>query len=135
MVLAARVSLLLSVIAAILVVTIGGTFLSYGNALQADGMPTMARLMEWDGQLRYRYTVNDKVFENTDTLPKNFAGLDGNFVRVTYLRLNYAKSLLRLGKHHRDAGEKPNGTKSREMFSHRKRITDFGRKCSAATSN
>ena len=85
MVLAARVSLLLSVIAAILVVTIGGTFLSYGNALQADGMPTMARLMEWDGQLRYRYTVNDKVFENTDTLPKNFAGLDGNFVRVTYL--------------------------------------------------
>lgn len=82
---AAKLWLVLSIIAAIAVVTVGGTFLSYGRALESDGMPTMAKVVSWNGEIRYRYQVNDKYYEGTDTPPKDFAGIDGNYVRIHYL--------------------------------------------------
>ena len=83
--LAAKLSLAISIISAILVVTVGGTFLSYGRALESDGMPTMARVMSWNGEIRYRYTVNERQYENTDSPPRGFTGLDGSYVRIKYL--------------------------------------------------
>jgi hypothetical protein len=83
--LAAKLSLVLSIILAILVVTVGGTFLSYGRALESDGMPTMARVVSWNGEIRYRYIVNEKHYENTDAPPRGFTGLDGSYVRIKYL--------------------------------------------------
>jgi hypothetical protein len=84
--LAAKLPFAVSVIVAIAVVTVGGTFLGYGRALESDGMPTMARVVEWTPtEVRYRYRANGKEYENTDKLPKGFTGIDGIYVRVTYL--------------------------------------------------
>lgn len=82
---AVKLSLVLSIIAAVLVVTVGGTFLSYGRALESDGMPTMAKVVSWNGEIRYRYQVNDKFYEGTDKPPKGFGGVDGSYVRIQYL--------------------------------------------------